>query len=69
MSGGKDGSYIIHTLKNKFKLNPLAVTVHSPLRTPIGYQNLENFKKKKFSSCRNFIAVRNTKKTKQIWFH
>ena len=25
VSGGKDGSYIIHTLKNKFKLNPLAV--------------------------------------------
>ena len=35
VSGGKDGSYIIHTLKNKFKLNPLAVTVHSPLRTQL----------------------------------
>ena len=49
VSGGKDGSYIIHTLKNKYKLNPLAVTVHSPLRTPIGYQNLENFKKNNFN--------------------
>ncbi len=45
VSGGKDGSYVAYNLKNKYGLNPLCVTVHPPLRTELGYQNLENFKK------------------------
>ena len=45
VSGGKDGSYVTYILKNKYKLNPLCVTVHPPLRTVLGYKNLENFKK------------------------
>ena len=31
VSGGKDGSYIAHTLKKKYKINPLCVTVRPPL--------------------------------------
>jgi N-acetyl sugar amidotransferase len=45
VSGGKDGSYVAYILKNKYKLNPLCVTIHPPLRTDLGYKNLENFKK------------------------
>lgn len=45
VSGGKDGSYVTHTCRTRFGLNPLCVTVHPPLRADIGYQNLENFKK------------------------
>ncbi len=45
VSGGKDGSYVTHIMREKYKLNPLCVTVNPPLRTSIGHENLENFKK------------------------
>lgn len=48
VSGGKDGSYVSHTCRTRFGLNPLCVTVHPPLRTDIGYQNIENFKRSGF---------------------
>ncbi len=42
-SGGKDGSYVAHQLKNKYGMNPLCVT-WSPLRySNIGKQNLQSF--------------------------
>lgn len=43
VSGGKDGSYVAHTLKNKYKMNPLAVTVRPALELEIGNKNLNNF--------------------------
>ncbi|MDB2672557.1 N-acetyl sugar amidotransferase [Flavobacteriaceae bacterium] len=43
VSGGKDGSYVAYTLKNKYGLNPLAVTVRPALGLSIGDQNLLNF--------------------------
>lgn len=46
VSGGKDGSYVSWTMKNKYNLNVLCVTVHPPLRSEIGHRNLENFKQK-----------------------
>ncbi len=49
VSGGKDGSYVTHTCKTRYGLNPLCVTVHPPLRSEIGYRNVENFKKAGFS--------------------
>ena len=48
VSGGKDGSYVAYTLKNKFNLNPLTVTVRPPLETSLGKKNLENFINKGF---------------------
>ncbi len=45
VSGGKDGSYVTHICKTRYKLNPLCVTVNPPLRTKLGVANLENFKK------------------------
>ncbi len=48
VSGGKDGGYVSHTLKSKYNLNPLCVTLNPPLRTETGYKNIENFKKAGF---------------------
>lgn len=43
VSGGKDGSYVAYTLKHRFGMNPLAVTISPPLPTDLGKKNLENF--------------------------
>ncbi|MDA9651035.1 N-acetyl sugar amidotransferase [Candidatus Pelagibacter sp.] len=43
VSGGKDGSYVAHTLKTKYKLRPLTVTSRPPLTLSVGDKNLENF--------------------------
>ena len=43
VSGGKDGSYISHNLKNKYGMKPLTVTVRPGLDTDIGNKNLSNF--------------------------
>lgn len=43
VSGGKDGSYVAHTLKHRYKMNPLAVTIRPALELAIGNKNLQNF--------------------------
>lgn len=43
VSGGKDGSYVYHQVKNKLKLNPLAVTINPALPQKLGIENLNNF--------------------------
>ena len=43
VSGGKDGSYIAYTLKHKYGMKPLCVTVLPPLSTELGLKNLHNF--------------------------
>ena len=43
ISGGKDGSFVFDRVKNKLKLNPLAVTVNPHLPHKLGKINLENF--------------------------
>ena len=45
VSGGKDGSYVSHMLKNKLNAKPLAVTATPPLQLDVGLQNLKNFVK------------------------
>ncbi len=50
VSGGKDGSYVSFQLKNKYKLNPLTVTVRPPTETEIGKTNLSNFVKSGFEN-------------------
>jgi len=42
-SGGKDGSFVAHMLKYKYKMNPLTVTWSPHLYTDIGRKNLDNF--------------------------
>jgi N-acetyl sugar amidotransferase len=43
VSGGKDGSYVAYTLKHKYGMNPLSVTVRPALSLEIGDKNLHNF--------------------------
>ncbi|GEA22403.1 flagellin modification protein, PseA [Vibrio harveyi] len=43
VSGGKDGSYVAYTLKHKYGMNPLAVTVRPALSLELGDENLANF--------------------------
>ena len=43
VSGGKDGSYVAHTLKTRYGLRPLCLTVRPPLALDIGDANLINF--------------------------
>lgn len=43
VSGGKDGSYVAHTLRSKYGLKVLAVTSRPPLTLEIGDKNLINF--------------------------
>lgn len=43
VSGGKDGSYVAYTLKERYGIRPLCVTVRPPLEMEIGEKNLLNF--------------------------
>ena len=43
VSGGKDGSYVAYTLKHKYGMNPLTVTVRPALSLALGDENLTNF--------------------------
>lgn len=43
VSGGKDGSYVAHTLKKRFGIKPLCITVRPPLSMKIGDKNLKAF--------------------------
>lgn len=43
VSGGKDGSYVSYTLKHKYKMNPLTITVTPALSLELGNENLKNF--------------------------
>ncbi len=45
VSGGKDGTYVTHQLKYKYKLKPLCITVRPAMELDIGKKNLENFLK------------------------
>lgn len=43
VSGGKDGSYVAHSLQNLHGMTPLCVTVTPPLPLELGERNLRNF--------------------------
>ena len=43
VSGGKDGSYVSYTVKKRFGINPLCITVRPPLELNLGSENLTNF--------------------------
>jgi N-acetyl sugar amidotransferase len=43
VSGGKDGSYVAHTLKHRYGMRPLTVTIRPALSLEIGDKNLYNF--------------------------
>lgn len=43
VSGGKDGSYVAYTLKRRYGMNPLTITVRPALSLELGDENLSNF--------------------------
>ena len=43
VSGGQDGSYVAHSLKSRYGINPLCITVRPPLSLSIGDENLKAF--------------------------
>jgi len=43
VSGGKDGSYVAHTLKHKYGMNPLTITIRPALSLELGDENLKSF--------------------------
>ena len=43
VSGGKDGTYVYHQLKEKWGMNPLVVTIQPALPLDIGRKNLDTF--------------------------
>jgi N-acetyl sugar amidotransferase len=62
VSGGKDGSYVAHMLKTKYKMNPLAITIKPALSLGVGDQNLTNFIQSGFNhihiSCNPIVLDR-----------
>lgn len=42
VSGGKDSTYQVHVVKDRYELKPLCVTYRAPARTPLGQRNLDN---------------------------
>ncbi|MFM8531907.1 MAG: N-acetyl sugar amidotransferase, partial [Ilumatobacteraceae bacterium] len=43
VSGGKDGSYVSYTLKHRYGMNPLTMTVTPALALDLGNENLRRF--------------------------
>ena len=43
VSGGKDGSYVSHSLKHRYGMRPLAVSIQPPLPLSLGQGNLQAF--------------------------
>ena len=44
VSGARDSYFIVHTIKNIFKMNPLLVTYNKQYNTDIGIRNLANLR-------------------------
>ena len=49
-SGGKDGSFVAHRLKNHYGMNPLTVTWSPLSRTEIGEENFKSFMNSGFTN-------------------
>jgi N-acetyl sugar amidotransferase len=46
VSGGRDSHFIVHVVKNKFKMNPLLVSYNKQYNTNVGIRNLTNLRTK-----------------------
>ena len=62
-SGGKDGSYVAHQLKNEYGMHPLCVTWSPLIYTEIGRKNLDNFIKSGFN---HILVTPNASITKKL---
>ena len=68
VSGGKDGSYVAYNLKNKYKMNPLCVTVRPPLETELGKRNLNSFVSSGYQHIHISTNVKTMQKLNKIGF-
>lgn len=57
-SGGKDSFYVSHTLKYKYKMNPLTITWAPHMYTAAGLKNMENWVNSGFD---NYLVTPNRK--------
>lgn len=64
VTGANDSYYIVHTVKNRLKLNPLLVTYNKYFNTPLGIQNLANLRIR--FNCDILIQNVNPKSVKNI---
>ena len=65
VSGGKDGSYVAHKLRDELGLKPLTVTSRPPLETSIGQKNIIKFLEQNFDHVHvtaNYKAMRRLNK-------
>jgi len=61
-SGGKDGSFVAHQLKEKYGMHPLTVTWASLVDSPVGKRNLQNFIESGFDN----ILFQSNQKVKRL---
>lgn len=62
VSGGKDGGYVSHSLKHRFGMHPLAITITPPLALALGETNLKAFNRSGY----DLITVKPDYKIMQI---
>ena len=67
-SGGKDGSFVAHKLKNDYGMNPLCVTWSPLAPTNIGKENLDSFIKSGFNHIMGTPDPKVTRKLTQLSF-
>ena len=67
-SGGKDGSFVAHKLKNDYGMNPLCVTWSPLAPTNIGKKNLDSFIKSGFNHIMGTPDPKVTRKLTQLSF-
>ena len=68
-SGGKDGSYVAHKLREKYNMNPLCVT-WAPLKaTNIGGKNLQSFINSGFNHIMGTPNPETTRKLTKLAFN
>ncbi len=67
-SGGKDGSFVAHRLKNEYGMNPLCVTWAPLASTDLGRQNLQSFINSGFNHILGTPNPITTKKLTQLSF-
>ena len=62
-SGGKDGSFVAHQLKTKYRMSPLCVTWAPMVHTDLGRRNLDNFIQSGFN---HVLGTSNPEITKKL---
>ena len=67
-SGGKDGSFVAHQLKNKFGMNPLTVTWSPLKKSEIGVRNLDSFIQSGFNHLQGTADPLVTRKLTRLAF-